>query len=82
MTNGKLPAYFEKYFEQKFREVDVSIKELKGHVNDEIKMLADEVKAFRKQIIIIWALLFIMVLLHVEDFGPTFLNGLKAFIGI
>ena len=78
----KLPAYFEKYFEQKFSEVDISIKELKGHVNDEIKMLADEVKAFRKQIVLIWILLIVFVLLHVEDFGPTFLTGLRKFIGL
>jgi hypothetical protein len=82
MTNNKLPAYFEKYFEGKFGGVDISISELKTHVNDEIKLISEEMKSFRKQLIVIWISLVVLLLLHIESFGPTFLNGLKAFIGI
>jgi|PlaIllAssembly_1097288.scaffolds.fasta_scaffold416405_2 hypothetical protein len=82
MTNNKLPAYFEKYFEGKFSEVDDSIGELKIHVNDEIKLLHNEIIAFKRQMMAIWIMVIILLLLHIESFGPSFIAGLKKFVGL
>lgn len=60
MTN-KLPAYFEKYFEQKFSDISEQIDELKKHVNDEILELKKQV--VRQS----WVIAFLFVLLLIHD---------------
>ena len=82
MPNNKLPAYFEKYFEGKFGDVDSSIRELKLHVNDEIKLLRTEMTQFRKQMIGMWVLIIILLILHIESFGSGFITSFKLFLGL
>lgn len=82
MPNTKLPVYFEKFLNDKFEDVSDSISELKTHVNDEIKLLREEMKVFRRQMIAIWILLFILLILHIENFGSGFITSFKLFLGL
>ena len=82
MPNNKLPAYFEKYFEGKFGDIDESIKELKLHVNDEIQLLRKEMSNFRKQMLGMWVLIIILLILHIESFGSGFITSFKIFLGL
>ena len=66
MTN-KLPAYFEKYFEQKFADISNQIDELKQHVNDEqakLKNILELHEASFKKIYWILAVIAFAFLLH------------------
>lgn len=45
--NNKLPAYFEKYFEQKFGEVAKDFADLKSHVNDEMQLLRQAIQELK-----------------------------------
>lgn len=81
MTSNKLPAYFEKYLEQKFGEVREQIAELKTHVNDELMDLKNIARCNQRNIQRLYIISFIIIaylLLVVE--GATLLDLLKTFI--
>lgn len=74
MTN-KLPAYFEKYFEQKFTDISDQINELKRHVNDEqekLKRMLDAHEASIKRLYVILAFIAVGFLLHEAYPGQLF----------
>lgn len=63
----KLPPYFEKYFEQKFGEINQNFVDLKSHVNDEIQMIRIAIQALEKktgQLFFISLILFFLLLIH------------------
>lgn len=81
MPTNKLPAYFEKYFEQKFDDIREQIAELKIHVNDELMDLKDIAKCNQKNIQKLYLICFAIVaylILVVE--GANFLDLLKTLI--
>jgi len=68
MTNQKLPPYFEKYFEQKFGEININFGELKSHVNDEIQLIRVAIEKLEKKTSQnFWALVVLFVLLLIHD---------------
>jgi hypothetical protein len=81
MTN-KLPAYFEKYFEQKFSDISDQITELKSHVNDEIADLRKQLTTFQRVMTVMATAIFALLVLHIDEFGSGFLISLKKFIGL
>lgn len=77
----KLPAYFEKYFENKFGEVQSQIAELKLHVNDELADLKEIAKTNQRNIIKLWVIVLILVAYHIlTEEGSQILALIKAFI--
>ncbi len=89
MANNKLPAYFEKYFEQKFGELNSKIEELRRDAinavlaqKEETQNIYKEVKSLKKQLLIVWVVLSVLLIIHVDQLGPVFLASLKKFIGI
>ena len=81
MTNTKLPAYFEKYFEQKFLEISDQISVLKLHVNDELADLKEMAKTNQKNIFKLWIIVIVLVAYHIlSEEGEAILTLFKAFI--
>jgi len=81
MTSNKLPPYFERYFEQKFGEVNSRIEELKLHVNDELQDLKQMVKANQNNIIKLWIAVIILIAYHIlMEEGSKFSDLIKTFI--
>jgi hypothetical protein len=78
----KLPAYFEKYFEQKFSDISIQIHDLKLHVNDEIADLRKQMAFFQRVMIGMIIALFSLLVIHIDQFGSGFLASLKKFIGL
>lgn len=70
----KLPSYFEKYLNDKFEETNKKIEEL-AKVKDDIKFI-------QKQILCLVIAVVVLYILHVDQFGPTFLNSLKSLVGL
>ena len=65
---NKLPAYFEKYFDQKFEEINDRFSELKLHVNDEIEIMRITLQKVEKQLDRNgWLIAFMFVILLVHD---------------
>lgn len=79
----KLPAYFEKYLEERFTEVYRKIDDLKLHVNDELFELRKGRSANQANIHKIWMAILGIVLYHTisEDGGKlfSFIKGVFSF---
>lgn len=87
MTN-KLPAYFEKYFEQKFGELNQRIDDLKSHVNDEVMELKNRVYKvedgifdLKRQIMRIWIAMIFLTPIYIKDSRDYLLSIIGKFIG-
>lgn len=85
----KLPAYFEKYFENKFGEVHQKIDDLKAHVNDEVEELKnrvykveDGVVNMKKEIMKIWIALIMLTPVYIKDSRDYILSAIRSFIGL
>ena len=81
MPNNKLPAYFEKYFEQKFGEIQAQIAELKNHVNDELADLKQIAKTNQGNITKLWLVVILLIAYHVLfEENQNFWGLIKSFI--
>lgn len=81
MTSSKLPPYFERYFENKFGEVQSQIAELKSHVNDELIDLKEIARTNQKNIQKLYLICFALIaylILVVE--GASLLDLLKTIL--
>ena len=76
MTNGKLPPYFEKYFDQKFDEMNKRFDEMQG-ILDRCEMRITTLELFKSELvgkIAVISFAFVFVLNFVIDWVKKRLN--------
>jgi hypothetical protein len=78
----KLPCYFEELINNKFSETNKKIDDLKIHVNDEMMSFKKQLCSFQRYMIVMAVAIIALLIIHVDQFGPSFMGTLKAFIGL
>ena len=82
MSTHKLPLYAEKYFDQKFCELNSRIDDLKLHVNDELKELRELVEHNQKNIYRIWFAILALTPIYIKDSRDLLFSLFRGVFGI